>query len=176
MDVLKTMEEKAFWGHDFLTWLWFLSETTGGEVDLEGFGPVAFWIEEHLVLEGPASTSKQNIIKTGDVANCGEAAAALADGKKVTRARFGMRIDELQWSFTLDAMSLDLKSMKIPPVEAEEEDGDDPEALVLLRMGMVRRCLDALDGLFTRYARLRIGGDWESTTLGEMERWIEEKA
>ena len=30
MDVLKTMEEKAFWGHDFLTWLWFVSEAEGG--------------------------------------------------------------------------------------------------------------------------------------------------
>ena len=175
MDVLKTIDEKAFWGREFLTWLWFVSEDTGGEVEVPGVGPVALWIEEHLVLEGPDSQSKENILKSGDVAGSAEAAAALSVGKKVTRARMGLTMDELQWSFTIDAEGLTLRSLKIPPVDVEEEDADDPEALILIRMGLVRKALDAMDGLFSQFARLRLSSEWQAETVPAIGRWIEEK-
>jgi len=175
MDVLKLMEEKAFWGAEFLTWLWYLSENSGGEIEVEGHGPVALWIEEHLVLEGPDSQSHENIIKSGDVAGSAEAAAALSVGKKVSRARFGLAQGEMQWSFTLDGASFDMRSMKIPKVEAEDEDADDPAAMVFLRMSMVRRCLDIIDALFTRFASYRVSPEWEGATADAMRRWTAEK-
>ena len=175
MDVLKTMEEKAFWGGEFLTWLWFLSETSGGAIPVENVGDVNLWIEEHLILEGADSCSRENILKSGDVASSAEAAAALSVGKKVKRARFGMTIGELQWSFTLDGATLDFKGMKIPHVEAEEEDSDAPEALVYLRMGMVRKAVETIDALLGTFARLRVSSDWEHETLPGMALWIREK-
>ena len=76
MDVLKAMEEKAFWGHEFLTWLWFRSETEGTEMEAKGVGPAALWIEDRLVLESLDSDSRENTLKAGDVAGSAEAAAA----------------------------------------------------------------------------------------------------
>lgn len=176
MDVLKAIEEKAFWGNEFLTWLWFRSETSGGELKLSGMEGVNLWIEEHLVLEGPDSGSRENTLKEGDVASSFEAAAALLVGKKVKRARFGMSQGEMQWSFTLDGATLDFKSVKIPHVEAEEEDADAPEAIVFLRMGMVRRMLDAIDALLAEFAALRVSPDWERDEVPSIRKWIEEKA
>lgn len=176
MDALKAIEEKAFWGSEFLTWLWFLSETGGGTVPVEGQMETNLWIEEHLVLEGPDSLSKENILKSGDVAEAPEAAAALLSGKKVKRARFGMSQGEAQWSFTLEAATLAFKALKIPHVEAEEEDADAPEALVFLRMGMVRRAVDVIDALFRSFSELRVSREWETATVPEMRKWILEKS
>lgn len=176
MDVLKAIEEKAFWGHEFLTWLWFRSETSGDEIKITGFNGVNLWIEEHLVLEGPDSGSRENTLKEGDVASSFEAAAALLVGKKVKRARFGMSQDENQWSFTLDGGTLDFKSVKIPHVEAEEEDADATEAIVFLRMGMVRRMIDVIDALLGDFARIRVSPDWEKSEVPSIKKWIEEKA
>ena len=176
MDILKTMEEKAFWGYEFLTWLWFLSETSGGEVPVEGHPGVNLWIEEHLALLGPDSGSKENIIKSGDVASSAEAAAALSVGKKVKLARFGMSQGELSWTFVLDGATLDIRGMKIPHVEAEAEDADAPEALVYLRMGMVRRAVDVIESLFATFARLKASAAWEAVTVPEISTWIREKS
>jgi hypothetical protein len=173
MDILKTIEEKDFWGYEFLTWLWFLSETSeDGEVITTEDGPVSLWIEEHMVLEGFESPSHENIIKSGDVAGSPEAAAALKVGKKATLARFGMSQGELSWTLVLDGKSFDLRSLKIPAVEPEEDDLDDPSTLIFLRMGMVKRCLDILDELYTRYAKERVSGTWEKDTLPLMSKWI----
>lgn len=176
MDILKALEEKAFWGYEFLTWLWFRSETCGEDLGLAGYPGLTVWIEEHLVLEGPDSGSRENTLKEGDVASSFEAAAALLVGKKVKRARFGMREGENTWSFTLDGATLDFKSVKIPHVEAEEEDADAPEAIVFLRMGMVRKCVDAIDALLAEFAKQRVSPDWERATVPEIRKWIEEKA
>ena len=36
MDFLDILREKAFLGREFLTWLWFKSEQTGGSIDVPG--------------------------------------------------------------------------------------------------------------------------------------------
>lgn len=175
MDILKTMDEKAFWGAEFLTWLWYLSETSGDGVAVTGQMDVSLWIEDLLVLEG-SEAGVTHTVRSGDVAGSAEAAAALYTGKKVRRARFGLTQGELAWSFTLDSHSLDVKSLKIPHVEPEEEDADAPEALVFLRMNMVRRLISILDVLFADFAKLRISPEWEKETAGEISKWIKEKA
>lgn len=176
MDILKAMEEKAFWGYEFLTWLWFLSETGGEEIELPGQEGVRIWIEEHLALEGPDTGSRENILKSGDVASGPEAGAALSCGKKVKLARFGLAQGEMTWSFTLDGATLDFKGLKIPQVDAEEEDEESPEALIYLRMGLVRRAINIIDELFTRFARLKVSAEWETTVVPEMTKWVQEKA
>jgi len=177
MDILKAMQEKAFWGYDFLTWLWFRSEGEEGEFTIPGGLPVSLWIEESLVLESLESESKENILKSGDVARSAEAAAALAVGKKATRARFGMARGEAQWSFVLDGQTFDVRTMKIPPVtiEGEEAEEDEKAATILLRMSLVRECLDVVDALFAEFAALRLSGEWEKTTLPAMAAWVAEK-
>jgi hypothetical protein len=72
----------------------------------------------------------------------------------------------------LDGKSFDLRSLKIPAVEPEEDDLDDPSTLIYLRMGMVKRCLDILDALFTRYAKERVSDTWDKDTLPLMNKWI----
>lgn len=174
MENMRSIDEKAFWGHDFLTWLWFRAETESSGVDVNGHGLVYLWVDELLKMESLSSESKENIIRSGDVANCAEAVAALSVGKKATSARFGMRKGDFEWFFTIDGATLDVKGMKIPQV-LSDEDEDPFEGTLLVRLGHVRDCMDVLDALFGEYVALRAGDGWEKTELPAMSRWISQK-
>ena len=173
MDVLKTLEEKAFWGYEFLTWLWFRSEEEGGVLETLGLGPVTLWIEDRMVLGSLETESKENILKDGDVSRSAEAVAALAVGKKLQEARFGLIRDDREWRFALAGESFDLKSVKIPAVQTEE--GDDWHATALVRLGHVRECLEILDALFAEFLDLRLGLEWGSEVVPAMASWIRDK-
>ena len=173
MDLLKTLEEKAFWGHEFLTWLWYRSEEEAGVLEVEGMGPVTLWIEDRMVLGSLETESKQNILREGDVSKSGEAAAALKVGKKLQEARFGLIREDREWSFGLVGDTFDLGSVKIPRVDTEE--GDDWHATALIRLGHIRECLDVLDALFREFARLRTSAAWGTEVVPAVARWVAQK-
>ncbi|MBE0617820.1 MAG: hypothetical protein IH608_07840 [Proteobacteria bacterium] len=173
MDVLKSLDEKAFWGHEFLTWVWFRSEESGGELEVPGIGPVALWIEDRMVLGSLDTESKQNILKEGDVSKSGEAATALKVGKKLQEARFGLIREDREYRFVLRGDTFDLQGVAVPKVLAEE--GDDWHATALIRLGHVNECLAVLDALFAEFTALRVSAEWQGRALPAMERWIEDK-
>lgn len=173
MDVLKTLAEKAFWGHEFLTWLWHAAEEGGGIVETSGLGPVTLWIEDRMVLGSLETESKENILKTGDVSRSGEAAAALKVGKKLQEARFGLTREDREWAFTLKGDTFDLLGVKIPTVVTEAE--DDLHATILVRLGHIRELADILDALFDRFARERLSPEWGRSVVPAIGRWIGEK-
>lgn len=172
-DVLKSLEDKAFWGHEFLTWLWYRSEAEDGELEAAGLGPVSLWIDDRIVLGSLDTESKENILKQGDVSRSGEAAAALKLGKKLQQARFGMTLEDREYSFVLDGTRLDWNSVRLPKTLAEED--DDWHATALIRQGLIRECMDVLDDLFAQFCRARISPQWGGEVLPKMARWIAEK-
>ncbi|WP_025322676.1 hypothetical protein [Deferrisoma camini] len=172
MDVLKTLEEKAFWGHEFLTWLWYRIEEHGGEVPVPGMGTATLWIEERLTLGSLETDSKENILRNGEVARSAEAAAALAVGKKVQEVRLGLAVNDREYEFTLKGDTLDLAAGKVPSVEGDPDEGWHGTALV--RAGLVREIWDVLDALYREFVENRISSAWPDT-VASMGRWIAEK-
>ena len=173
MDVLKTLADKAFWGNEFLTWLWFRAEQEGGELEAPGLGPVTLWLQDRMVLGSLESESKENILKEGEVSRSAEAAAALSVGKKLQQARFGLLREDREWAFTVKGDTFDLSSVKIPKVEHGEE--DDVHATIQLRLSYIRELLDVLDALFGAFAALRVSPAWDAETVPAMARWIGDK-
>ncbi len=169
MDVLKALEEKAFWGHEFLTWLWFRIETAGGPIPVEGVGPVTLWIEDLLVLGSPDTRSKRNILREGEVADSAEAAAALAVGKKVLDVRLGMAVEDREYAFGLRGDTLELHGLRLPPTEPDG--GEGWHGTVAIRVRLVQEVLDAVDGLFREFVALRISDRWPSV-LASLSEWI----
>lgn len=170
MDVLKALADKAFWGHEFLTWLWFSAEEGGGEVEVEGLGPATLWIQDRMLLGSLETDSKENILKNGDVSRSAEAVAALTVGKKLQEARFGLIREDREWAFTLKGDTFDLQSVKIPPVSNEKD--DDVHATILLRLGYIRELTDVLDALFAQYVRLRTSPAWDAEVVPALVAWI----
>ncbi|MDF1553148.1 MAG: hypothetical protein P1P84_08810 [Deferrisomatales bacterium] len=172
-DVLKAQEEKAFWGYEFLTWLWYRSEVEGGELEVPAMGPVSLWIEDRIVLGSLDTESKENILKDGDVSRSGEAAAALKLGKKLQQARFGMIREDREYRFVLDGTHLDWNSVKLPTTLAEE--ADDWHATALVRQSLIGECVDVFDALFQQFSQARISATWGGEVLPAMATWIAEK-
>lgn len=173
MDILKTLADKAFWGHEFLTWLWYEAEERGGELDVPEFGPVSLWIEDRMLLGSLETDSKENILKDGDVSRSAEAAAALSVGKKLEEARFGLVREDREWAFTLKGGTFDLQSVRIPKVISDAE--DDVHATILIRLGHVRELTDLVDALYGKFVELRVSPAWEAEVVPAMGRWIAAK-
>ncbi len=172
MDVLKNLEEKAFWGHEFLTWLWYRIEAGDGALDVPGVGPVVLWVEDRMTLGSLDTESKENILRNGEVARSAEAAAALAVGKKVLSVRLGLAREDREYGFTLSGDTFDLASVRLPKVEPDEDGQWHGTALV--RYALVREVLEVVDGLFDAFVSVRLSAEWPQT-VAAMSRWVATK-
>ena len=119
-----------FLGPEFLTWLWWRSEQTGGRFDLPApAGTVDVWVDDRLAFRQPSDTKITAVMTGENPAHTLEARAALAGGKVVQDLRLGVRRDEREFHVTLRSPSLDVGGLKMPQVLSET-----PEEAVTDRM------------------------------------------
>jgi hypothetical protein len=107
-------------GQNFLTWVWFLQEESGGVLKTKA-GEMSFMIDGPLnfVAEGPGAL--ESSIRKGIPTLSAEAKAALTVGKKLKRAKFILARDQAEsWATTVDADSFLFRGLKLPDGEALE--------------------------------------------------------
>lgn len=172
MDLLDLIEEKRFLGQEFLIWLWFRSETQGGNIELPGRGwiPVAF--EQHMLLEYGEGPECEKLVCRGLMTELKEARAALALGKRPQQARIKLGGEEQEYSFTLSAATFEFRSMKLPATAGN--DGDDRAGLegqILERIALLEEGMELLLGLYRLFITLRISDAWNKE-LVQLRQWI----
>lgn len=170
MDALTLIKKKEFLAREFLTWLWFRSDTRDGRFDIPGGNSLRLWPGNRIVLSSDPESHASILTWSGETADLREARVALAEGKKVTEARFVLEMDGEEWSFTLDSVWLNLKSLKTPKVEKDEE--TDQEAAMLEKIHLVNLALQALEGLCRLFVRTRTGGKWSESELPGFRKWV----
>lgn len=162
--------DRAFIGEEFLTWLWWRCETEGGVFDVpHGGASVSVAIEDQLLLRGDSEHESEGQLRHGVPTRSAEAAAALAAGKRLARARLVLATPEKEWTVTLDGATLGCASASVPRPGA----GDDPDLEAFLGFEDLG---DAIDGLFESFLRVRLSPEFGRTVLPAMRRWIAEKA
>ena len=112
-------------GRDFLTYLWYLSETGAVEISHPQYGEFDLLVEGPLVFGAGdlAKGSAETSVKKGDLPQqSAEAKAALAVGKKLKKAKVTLTRGDDIWSGTFDADKFVFSSMNLP--EGEELDPD----------------------------------------------------
>ena len=112
-------------GRDFLTYLWYLSETGEAAITHEQYGEFDILIEGPLVLGAGdlAKGSAETIVKKGDLPQqSAEAKAALAVGKKLKKAKVTLTRGDDIWSGTFDADKFIFSSLNLPEGEELEPD------------------------------------------------------
>ncbi len=167
-DSVDLIREKRFIGQEFLTWLWYRSDSQGSVVSIEDGRDAEVSFERFMTLEGGEGDARESVTCRGLRAELHEAKTALQAGKKVSRAHIRLAVQDLQWKFTIDAATLDISGLKVPKtVSAGEEDGDDLsfEGRVLERAYMLEQAIDAVDALFGTFLKHRL----------DAEKWTEEK-
>lgn len=154
MELEQLWRDKAFLGQEFLTWLWYLGDGNQS-LDLPALGPVQVILGERLVLGPPPGAEGAHIAVRGLENAAAEARAALGQGKLAESMRLGLVVSGEEHWLTLKADDLSVGSLKLPAVAAPEG-ADDLQGLVLERMALIDRCLQALEGLLAHFMDLRL--------------------
>jgi len=87
MDAVTLLKKKEYLTREFLTWLWFRSDTGEGIFDMPGGKSVKLWLGNRVVLASDPETHASTLTWSGETGDLREARVALAEGKKVTEAR-----------------------------------------------------------------------------------------
>lgn len=164
-------------GREFLTWLWFRSETSNG---LFRFGkqsgkegePFTVAMEQRVVVRGGEGDNLETASVSGSLSPLREARLGLQTGKLVVRALTRLEKDGMDWQVTLKAEDFSVNSLRTPTV-AKNEDGDDPDALFLEKMYLIESCLDMLDDLFRQFLDVRLApATWNAEAVAVAE-WMQ---
>jgi hypothetical protein len=152
---------------EFLAWVWYESERTGGRMDLgDPLGVVDVWVDERLAFRDSSDDKPRAILTGENPSQTLEARAALAGGKLLRELQLGIRREERDYSVTLKGALLDFCGAKLPAGEAEEE------SLIYDRMFFYEELHLIVSQLLKRFAETRTADDWEKTTKPSIGEWI----
>jgi len=163
-------EEKAFLGHEFLTWLWFAGERDEGLFRLADGEVIEVWPDDLLTLESLMTDSQENTLKGRSPSTSEEARTALRTGKKVVKARFRIRKGERDWTFLIKGRSLDPASVKLPAVLAKAD-----EERLLERLYLLEELDGMIEGLYRKFLEIRLSPAWEKEELPAIRSWVASK-
>ena len=170
MNLAERMKQTEFLGREFLTWLWFRSESGEGVFDLGDLGTVELWFEGKMTLESDGDERGDKVTCSGAGTRLREARFALTKNKKITQAAVRLLKGNDEWSFSLDAAWLNLSSLKTPRVMQDQK--EDPDGLFYERMFLMEQPIEVVNALFERFILLRVSPEWEAEEMPALEAWI----
>ncbi len=170
MGVLELIQQKAFLGREFMTWLWFRAERDGmvqgrpqePAVGIELLGPV--------LLDAQYGDARVSTLKGESPATSPEARTALLEGKKLRRARMRMEREGVEWVLTVDGETFAVSGLGVP------NPGRMPFADSLaIRASMLFDLERTLGGLFDEFVRLRLDAAQWTVELDAIHDWVRKK-
>jgi recombination associated protein RdgC len=111
---LELIEQGRFLGEEFLLWLWMRSMTEGGASGEDGDGSGCF-VDDAIQLVSERGEVKEISLRKGNPAECREAFEALSRGMRPAKVKLRILSGDLEWVFTLNATTLDMGTLKLPP-------------------------------------------------------------
>ncbi|MDR3357878.1 MAG: hypothetical protein LBN96_03265 [Desulfovibrio sp.] len=157
-------------GQEFLTWLWYQSDTAPGAFTDKNGVAFSVFMEQRIVVQLGEGDARETASVTGAFSPLREARFGLGTGKKVARAQIRLEKEDLAFRFTLRAEDFSLVSVKTPKLDAIDPD-DDPDALLLEKFYLLEVCVDLLDSLYSHFLRLRLSPGWLDE-VAHIGRWL----
>lgn len=161
-------------GQEFLTWLWFRSETQPTSFLDDTNNAFTLSMEQRIVVQGGEGENLETATVSGSLSELREARLGLKTGKKVTRALIRLEQDSLLWQCTLRAEDFSCSALKTPKIDIQKD--DDPDAIFLEKMYLLERAFGLIDATYQMFVALRIKNNlWQQETQA-IHAWIQEKA
>jgi hypothetical protein len=174
---------KAFIGREFLTWLWYVADTSGTiEVQLAGKRrkeKVDIWIDDRILLQPDHASGHESLLRGGDPSKSLEAAVALGSGKSVKEIKLGVRVPGSgEFTATLSYDQLTPKSLQLPQPSYGNNDDDKAEQGGHLgtRIALTNTFLQIVDHLFLMFLEERTDASWDSNRIRDIAVWIKDKS
>ncbi|HJW72109.1 MAG TPA: hypothetical protein VJ486_04580 [Geothrix sp.] len=164
MKPLELMEQGRFLGEEFLLWLWMRSMTEGGASGQDGDGSGCF-VDDAIQLVSERGEVKEISLRKGNPSESREAFEALSRGMRPAKMKLRILSGDLEWVFTLNAATLDMGTLKLPP-----STGKAPHERLHDRLFLLEEGAGHLERRLTRFLRIRSG---EPEALQEaMQTWV----
>ena len=164
-------EDEVVPARDFLTWLWYFSETTGGKLQSDKYGDFELMLEGPLTLaffmEGQGAT--ETTVKKGLPQKSAEAKVALAVGKKLRKSKLTIARGEDIWTGTFDADKCSFSSLRLPDGQEMDEYSRFDERIQNLYIFQ-----DVFQEYFKAYVDFVTANDWESKE-NDIITWASER-
>jgi hypothetical protein len=162
---------RSFLGREFLTWLWFVSETEKHKVTIPDLGEFLLYVDDRIVLSSSGGSVHENVLKGGTPAYAYESQTALRSGKLVDEAKFILQTEDRQWMWTMKAEDLSIRGVRLPSVLE-----GNAAAHMLERIALTRTLVDVLDHLFQRFMGIRLSEGGFQNELGLVSEWMHSKS
>jgi hypothetical protein len=167
-DLVDRIETARFLGGEFLLWLWFSRDVTGGEILIPGRGLVVVSLETQLGLADPIAERERVVIRGVDPFGGAEAGEALVTGKLPRKAGLRIVFEQSEWIMIIDSKTLALSGVKLPATESQGE-----EALFYERMRLLEQIHELVHALYAHFLGVRLSSTWESDVAPALRRWIQ---
>ena len=171
MDLDHAQTVSLMLGQEFLTWLWFASETSSGLFRTKDGEAFSVTVEQKVSVQGGEGEARETAVCSGPMAELREARLGLRTGKKVNKVKVRIERDEVACQVLLEAAAFTLQGLKTPKVEMKLEEGEDPDARILEKIYLLEKCMEFVDTAFTRFVELRFGPRWAEET-GRVRAWM----
>lgn len=159
-------------GRDFLTWLWFASETRPNRFETPA-GPVAVLIEGPLTFVYEGTGAHETVLRKGEPVNSAEAKTCLLNGKKLQAAKITLAGDDEEsiWPCTFNASTWSFRSMKLP-----ETDAPDPVSRFQDRITSLDQYRTMFSALYEEFLTLRTTPDRWPQERQAVHAWVRERS
>ena len=156
-------------GPEFLTWLWWRSESEPGFAHADGT-EVYLHVDDHLEFRGERAASKRTVLRAGAPGASMESRAALRSGKLLVAARLLLARGEEEVAFTLKAEDLEVSGLKLP----RPDDAKSQTARERLegQLEAFERFWDDLDLCYAAFLEVRTSEAW-GEQLDAIRTWCE---
>ena len=169
-DVWWTAHDPAsrdYLGNEFLLWLWFTLGEDSDTVALPDDTEAAVVLVKNLTLECPWGENGKETISAEGPTQLPEARRAIQSGKLPRKAGLIVSRQDQQYTFTLQAETLNVSSAVLPKVETN----GDPRACFEERVQQIRHLAETLDLLYGAFLKLRLSTDWPALS-DRLRAWL----
>ncbi|NOT02836.1 MAG: hypothetical protein HOP29_19730 [Phycisphaerales bacterium] len=158
------VNDRTFFGREFLTWLWYRTDVAEGLFEA-GRDRVAAAIVKSMHLDCDFRVTGSDTIRADGPGGTPEARAALTTGKQPTRAGLILGGRSGEYALMFDGPRFTVSSLKLP----DPSEGDRHDQL-RERFEQVTEVAGLLDLLFGLFLGRRASSDW-ADELGRMKLW-----
>lgn len=165
-------------GREFLTWLWYASDSSGGIFKMPDGAEFALFMEQRISVQGGEGENAETATVSGPFSELREARLGLSTGKKVTRCMVRMEQDAEMWRVSLKAEDFSLNSLRTPKVDKRESvEGEELEAdaILLEKIYLMDKALAFLDELYRQFLVKRASLAAWKAEVDKIRAWIQQE-
>ena len=171
LDVAVAYNQYKFIGEEFLTWLWYLIDTSQNRFNTFDIDIDSLEIGNRIVLENRKKETIERVTIKGDGASLEEGILALKKGALVTELSLKYRSNKDEWKFTIKGESLNLSGLTTPAMALPETD-EDIEGFVIEKAYLYEKVFKFIEKTFNEFINLRISDSWNKSERQLVHRWI----